>query len=121
MRGRFRARPRQRHAFAYRQLHPTAQRGFNRGLVDLAVALRRVAVANLEQRAGHMHGNEQRRPGHELLVIEIAGVNVRRIAADAAPRRRRRDPHAPEKRPQGNFNPRRKMPDHPLAVHADDA
>ena len=77
----------------------SAQRGFDRGLIDLAVALRRVAVADLEQRARHVHRNEQRRAGDQLLVVEIAGVRARRIAADAPDFRRRRDAHAAEERP----------------------
>jgi len=50
--------------------------------------------ADLEKRTGDVDGDPQRGAGHELFVIEVAGMNVRRVAADSSPRRRRRHPHA---------------------------
>ena len=64
-------------ALADRQLHAAAQRGLDRRLIDFAVTLRGVAVADLEQRARHVHRNPQRRAGHQFLVVEVAGVNAR--------------------------------------------
>ncbi len=35
-----------------------------------------MTVADFEERAGHMNRNEERRAGHELAVIEVAGMNA---------------------------------------------
>src|SRR5215210_6753201 len=91
------ARPCEGHILADDQLDASTQRGFDRGLVHFAVPLRRVSVADLEQRAGDMHRNEEGRPGDELFVIEVAGMNPGRRTVDASSRGGRRNAHAPEK------------------------
>ena len=51
-------------------------------MVHFAVALARVPIARLEQRAARVNRDEQRSPRHQILVIEIAGVKPGRPAAD---------------------------------------
>ncbi len=120
MRVRFTARPRQLHSLAHGQLDASAQRGFDRGLIDFAVALRGMAVADFEERAFHVHRNEQRRSGDQLLVVEIARVRARRVAADAAHFGCRSDAHAAEERPERNDDARQERRRHVLAIEADD-
>ena len=79
---------------------PAAQRGLDRRLIDLAIALRGVAVADLEQRTGGEDRDVERAAGDELAVIEVAGVATRRDAADAACLCRRRDADAAVERAQ---------------------
>ena len=67
-----------------------------------------------------MDGNEQRRARDQLLVVEIAGVHARRIAADAADLRRRRHAHAAEERPQRDHDAGRERRRHGLAIEPDD-
>src|SRR6185503_3474062 len=101
---RFRARPCKLHVFAYSQAQAATQRGFDRGLIHRAVALRGMTVAYLEQRAGHEHRDVKRAAGHQLAIVEIARMAAWRIAADATRVRRRRDAHAAEKRSQRNHD-----------------
>ena len=115
----FGARPGQRHALADGELHLAAERGLESGLVDLAIALRGMSVANLEQGARHVHGNPQRGAGDQFLVIEITGVNAGRSAADAALCRRRRHAHAAEERPERNGGAHERG-GHRLPIHLDD-
>src|ERR1051326_2395839 len=63
-----------------------------------------------------MDWNEKLRPGDEILVVEIAGVNSRWRAGDTAHRLGRRDAHAAEKRMQRNIDLRGKAGDHLLPV-----
>jgi hypothetical protein len=46
------------HVLADDELEVAEQRGLDRGLIDFPVSLRRVTVADLEQRARGMDGNE---------------------------------------------------------------
>ena len=80
-----------------------------------------MAVADLEEGAGGVHGDEQRRPGDERLVVEIAGVDPRRVAADAPGGRRRRDAHATEERLERHLDAGREGRDQPPTVQRDDA
>ena len=48
------------------------------GAADLAVALREVDVAEREQRAGHVHRQQQRRAGDEPADVEVAAGLARR-------------------------------------------
>jgi hypothetical protein len=100
----FSARPHERHVLPHRQLHTSAQRCLDRRLIDLAVALCGVPIADLEQRARHEHRDEERAAGDELSVVEIACMLARRVAAHAAGRGRRRNAHAAEERPQRNHD-----------------
>ena len=97
VRGRFGAGPAQVHVFAHDELERADQGSLHSGDVDFAVALAGVAVADLEERAGGVHGNVQRSAGDKVFVVEIAGVNPGRIAADAAGGFRRSDAHTAEK------------------------
>ena len=79
-----------------------------------------MAVADLEQRAGRVHGNVERGSRDQFLVVEIARVDPRRRAADAAIRLRRRHAHAAEERPERNLDAIGESPDHALAVERND-
>ncbi len=112
--------PGELHAFAHRQLQAAAQRRLNARLIDFAVALRGMAVTNLEQCAADVNGNKQGRAGDQLLVVEIAGVGAWRIAADAADFRRRRNTHAAEEGPQRYDDVWKERRGHRLAIEAND-
>src|SRR5204862_3569025 len=86
------------------------------GLIHFAVALRAVAVADFEERAGNEYRNVQRASDDQLAVVEIAGVPARRIAADASELRRRRNTHAPVERLQGNDDAGSELGGHRLRV-----
>src|SRR5690242_3905704 len=60
------------------------------------MALRRMGIAGREQRTWRMDRQIQRRAGAEVLVVDIAGVDARRSAADAAHGAGRRDAHGAE-------------------------
>ena len=62
------------------------------------MALRRMGIAGREQRTWRMHRHIERRAGAEILVVEIAGVDAGRSAADAAHGAGRRDAHGAEER-----------------------
>jgi len=83
-------------------------------------SLARMTVANLEQRARRVHRNEQRRSRDKFLVIQIARMNPRRRAADAARCFWWRDAHASEKRPQGYFDVVREPGHHTTLIERDD-
>ena len=74
--------PYQLHVLAHGELHAPAKRRFDRSLIDFAVSLRGVSVADLEQCAAHENRNEERAAGDQLPVVQVAGVLSRRIAAD---------------------------------------
>ena len=78
------ARPRQLDVLAHGQLQAAAQRGLDRRLIDLAVALGGVAVADLEQGARDEDRDVEGAACDELAIVEVAGVTARRDAADAA-------------------------------------
>src|SRR5262249_60677642 len=99
----------ERHVFADGQLDAPAQRRLDGGLIDFPVALRSVTVADLEERTWREHGDEQRRARHELLVVQVARVASRRIAADASGSRRRRNTEAAEKRTKRDDDARREL------------
>src|SRR6266852_3941615 len=84
MRRRLGARPAQLHVLANYQLKSADQRSFHRGDVDLAIALSGVSVTGEKQRAFRMHGNEKRRARNQFLVVQVAGMDPRRPAADAS-------------------------------------
>src|ERR1043166_8399507 len=67
-----------------------------------------------------MDWNVQRRTRDQLLVVQVAGVETRWSAADAARSLRRRDAHTSKEWPQRNFDPVRKMRHHAVAVERDD-
>ncbi len=95
---RLRPRPCELHVLVQDKLKLAAQAGLDRGEVDLAVALRRVRVAHGEQRAGGEHRHEQGRARDQVLVVQVAGVNAGRAAADAAHGRVGRQAHGAEER-----------------------
>src|SRR6516225_2122652 len=88
--------PAQFHVLADHELKLALQRGFQSSDVDFAVALSGVAVADREQRAAHVDGDEERRSLDQLLVVEVARVNAGRPAADATGLWRWRHAHAAE-------------------------
>jgi hypothetical protein len=102
------------------ELEASAQRRLDSSLIDFAIALRCVAVADLEQCARNVDGNEQRGAGHELAIIQISGMDARRRAAHAPRSGRRRNAHAAEERTQGNHDARREHRRHPFAVERKD-
>src|SRR5205814_8779996 len=87
-----------------------------RGDIQLAVTLTVVAVADFKERAGRMSGNVQRRSCHEILVVQIAGLNPRRIATETSGSFRRSDTHAAKKRMQWNFDAGSEARNHALFV-----
>ena len=78
------ARPGERHPLSYDELQPAAERRLYGGLIHFAVALCGVPIANFEEGSCRMHRDEERGARDELLVVEVAGVYGRRIAADAS-------------------------------------
>src|SRR5215471_8919198 len=117
---RFCAREIQRHPFPDGQLDASTERRLDRGLIDFAIPLRRVTVADFKQRARRMHRNEQRRPRNERLVVEISGMDARWIAADAPCLRRRGDADAAEEGTQRNDDTRCERRGHRPSVKRDD-
>src|ERR1043166_6663051 len=89
-------------------------------MIDFAVALRGVAVAHFDQRPGNEDGNVERAADDELLVVEIARMGPRRIAADASECRRRGNAHAAEERTQRDHDAWRELRRHRLAVQRED-
>ena len=92
--------------------HLPARRTLDRRPGDLAVALRTVRVTDREERAVDRDREEQRRPGDELLAVDVPApaprrhrrvharlgrrhADARRRTAAAAPRSRRRAPRRP--------------------------
>ncbi len=81
------------------------QAGLQRVDAHLAVALHPVAVAGGEVGARHPDRQEQRRPGAQLLVVEVAAVLPRLLGGDGAVVRRRRHAHDAEERRQRQLGP----------------
>src|SRR5437868_6472180 len=102
------------------ELKGAGERGFERGDIDLAIALAGVTVTNLKECAGRMHGDEERGAGHEFLVIEVARVDSGRGTVHLASRLGRGDAHASEKRLQRQIDSISKVTDRALAVERDD-
>src|SRR5437879_10817315 len=95
---RFGAGPAESDVLAHDELKRADERSFERGDIHFAVTLAGVAVADFKQRAGRMNGNVQRRSCHEILVVQIAGLNPRRIATETSGSLRRRDTHNTKER-----------------------
>src|SRR6266513_1620872 len=100
----FGAGPAESDVLAHDELKRADERSFERGDIHFAVTLAGVAVADFKERAGRMNGNVQRRSCHEILVVQIAGLNPRRIATETSGSFRRSDTHAAKKRMQWNFD-----------------
>ena len=77
--------------------HGPVDRALDRGARELAVALRRVAVAGREQGAVDGDRQEERRAGDELLAVDVAAVLARRPGV-VPPRLGRRHTHHAEER-----------------------
>src|SRR5262249_24622893 len=120
VRGSFAPRPAQVEILAYDELKDAGERGFERRNIHLSVALRGMPVTHLEQRSASVDRNIKRRPGYQFLVVQIAGVEPRWSAADAARRLRWRDAHASKERPQRNFDPIGKTRHHAVTVEWND-
>jgi hypothetical protein len=58
-------------ASASAAVRPRPDRAFDGGPADLAVALRGVPVAQVQQRAGHGDRQEQRGPGDQFLAVDV--------------------------------------------------
>src|SRR2546421_2863868 len=58
---------------------PADERGLDGGLIHFPVSLRRVTITDLEQGTRGMDRNEQCRPGDQLLVVNIPGVDAGRV------------------------------------------
>src|ERR1700733_353139 len=104
MRGSFRARPFQMHVLVQDELKHAGERSLHSGDVHLSVAHAGVAVADLEQRAARVYWNEESGTGHQLLVVQVAGVNARRSAVYFTGAFGRSDAHAAEKRLERNLD-----------------
>jgi len=78
-------------------------------------------VADLEQSTCGPHGQIERRPRHELLVVHVAAVNAGRIARHAPRIARRSDTHAAEEWMQWNHDPVAQRRHHARGVEANDA
>jgi hypothetical protein len=120
VRGRFAPRPTQVEIFAHDELKNACQRGFERRDIHLSVTLRGMSVAHFEQRAARLDRDVERRAGDQFLVVQVASVEPRRSAADAARSLRRRDAHTPKERPQRNLDPIGKVRYHAVPVEWDD-
>ena len=83
-------RPRHVDVLAHRQPDRRPHRRLDRGPAHLAVALRRVAVADREPGARHEDGQEQRRAGDEVAGVHVAAVDVGRDRAQRPGERARR-------------------------------
>src|SRR5579871_945146 len=118
--GGFAAGPAQMQVFAHDELKRADEGSFECGDVNLAIALAGVAVANFKERAGRIDGNEKRGSGDELFVVEIAGVEPGRSAADASGGFGRSNTHAAEEGADGNLDVLGKMRDHLLAIERND-
>src|SRR5580658_1340196 len=115
------ARPGELQVFAYGELQAAAQRSLNGGLIDLAITLGDVTVADLEQRATGEDRDIQGAAGHKLAIVEIAGMTPGRIAAEASGLGARRNTHAAEERPQWYHDAGSELRGHAPAVERDDA
>jgi len=102
------------------ELQAARERGLDRGLVHFSVALRRMTITDLEQGARGLDRNEQSRPGDQLLVVHIPGVDTGRVRAHSARIARRRHAHAAEEGMQRDLHPRRELRHHAVAVERDD-
>src|ERR1043166_4899980 len=120
MSGCFGTRPAQPLLFAHRETEHTSEHRLERGQADLAVTLSGMRVSHREQRAARVHWNVQRGPGHQFLVVQVAGVDPRRRTADTAQRFRRRYTHTSEERAQRDLDTRCEASDHALLVEWDD-
>src|SRR5207244_6293534 len=84
VRRRLAPRPIQLYVLPHHELQTPTQIRLDRRLIDLTVALRRVSVADFEQCAFYEDRNVERRSSHQLLVVEIARMARRWIAAHSA-------------------------------------
>ena len=80
MRRRLGPGPSQVQILANDELKDAYERRFECRDVNLAITLTRVAVADFEEAAGDMNGNEERGSGDELFVVEVARMDARRCA-----------------------------------------
>ena len=72
---------------------------------DLAIALGRVRVAGIEERALLEYRHVERRAGNEFLAVEVAGKRAGRPAAAIGPLRgRRQNAHHAHERPERHFD-----------------
>ena len=92
--------------------------GFERGEVDLAVALRGVRIAGPQQRALDKHGDVERRAFGEIANVEVAGVAARRHRA-VLPGLRARDAYGAWERRQRNLDSRRELCDLAIEVEVE--
>src|ERR1700686_3310106 len=120
MRWRFRARPREVKVLPHRHLESAAERSLESGDIDLTIPLVGVTVSDLEQCSGRMDRNVESGARYQLLVVEIAGVDVGWRAAHSPAGRRRGNSEAAEKGRQGNVDPRREVRKEPSRVEWND-
>jgi len=100
MRWCFRARPRQVQILSHSHFESAAERRLQSGDVYLAITLVGVAISNLEQCSGRMDRNVESCARDELLVVEIAGMDVGWRAAYSPAGRRWCNSDAAKKRMQ---------------------
>jgi hypothetical protein len=93
----FGAWPAQPLSFPQMQFERASERSLKGRSGDLAVPLPRVAVADREQGARHVHGQVQDRTRDQVLVVQIAAVPAGRAARDPPREQRGRDADGPEK------------------------
>jgi hypothetical protein len=73
---RFRCRVIEREVLAHVDLERAGERGLDRGHAHLAIALRRMAVADRESAAFIVNGQVERRAGAKLLHVEVAAMRA---------------------------------------------
>src|SRR5256712_2681638 len=102
------------------ELERSDEGSFERSDVHFPVALAGMAVANFKERAAGVDRKEKRRARDQILVVEVAGVYPRRIAADTPRNFRRSNAHAAEEGMQRDLDALGEMRDHPRFIQRDD-
>src|SRR3954467_3517774 len=116
VRRRLRARPLELHVLVHHQLQAPMQIRLDRGLIDLSVTLSRVSIADFQQGTFDEDGDVERSTRDELLVVEIAGVARRRIAAHSPEGGSGRHAHRAKERTEGNHDAWHHFSSHARAV-----
>ena len=96
------------------------QRGFQRRDRHFAIALRRMAIAGLEQCARHIDRQEQRGTRHQQFIIHIAAVDAGRGRIHPPECGRWCHAHAAEERRQLHLDTKAEFANHAFAVQGHD-
>ena len=118
--GGFGAGPGELHVFTDEESERAGEGGFEGGDIDFAIALGCVAVADFEEGAGGVNGDEEGGSGDEAFVVEIAGVGAGRGAADPAGGFVGGNAHAAEERLKRDVDAIGEVGGHAVFVEGDD-